>query len=443
MVTASQLRDRVDARFDESIEILSSLVRIPSFAGPEAPPGALRRSAERVAELLTGVGAQDVAIVEAGGGPAVIGRIDVDPAAPTVLLYAHHDVQPVADDWSSDPWTPVVRDGRLYGRGVADDGAGIAVHVGALTALGADLGVNIRFFIEGEEESGSPTFGALLAAHRDALAADIAVIADSANRSPDTPSLTTSLRGLADLTVTVKVADRGVHSGMWGGVYLDAVTSLARLIATLHDADGSVAVPGLAPTGHSPDLLTEAQARRIAGLVPGLKLIGSGSVTDRVWWGASITVIGLDCTPIARASNTLQPVARAELSVRVPPGVDPLAAQRAVRDHLLANAPFGAEIEITDGEIGSGFVAATSGRAYQLAAQTLTEAYESPMTPLGQGGSIPLTAELQAVFPDMEILITGVEDGDSRAHAGDESESLDMLRRAILAEALLFARLAP
>jgi acetylornithine deacetylase/succinyl-diaminopimelate desuccinylase-like protein len=442
MVGIDELRGRVAAQFPKSQDILSSLVKIPSFAGPAAPPGALQRSAEFVAGLLRELGASQVQIVAAGGGPGVIGRIDVSPAAPTVLLYAHHDVQPVADDWSSDPWTPVVKDGRLYGRGSADDAAGIVTHIGALAALGPDLPVNVRFFIEGEEESGSPTFAALLAANRAELAADVAVIADSDNRAVDVPSLTTSLRGLAEVTVTVKVASRGVHSGMWGGVYLDAPTCLARLVATLHDEAGAVAVAGLEPSGHSADLLTEDDVRAAADLVGGLRLAGRGSITDRVWWGPAIALIGFDSTSVALASNTLQPVARAKLSLRVPPGVDPAVAQRALEKHLVERAPFGAEVKVEAGPVGQGFKADTATPAYRAAERALAEAFGQPMAPLGQGGSIPLAAELKAVFPNMDVLITGVEDPASRAHAGDESASLDLLRRTILAEALLLANLA-
>ncbi|MDR2380050.1 MAG: M20/M25/M40 family metallo-hydrolase [Bifidobacteriaceae bacterium] len=441
MITRDELTQRVADGFPDAINQLGSLVRIPSFAGPTAPQGALDRSAERVAELLQGVGASGVEIVRAGGGPGVIGQIGADPAARTVLLYAHHDVQPVAADWSTDPFEPQIKDGRLYGRGAADDAAGIVTHIGALAALGRDLPVNVRFFIEGEEESGSPTFGKLLTEHRAALAADIAVIADSENRATHIPSLTTSLRGIADLTVTLRVADHGVHSGMWGGAYLDAPTLVARLIATLHDADGAVAVGGLEPTGHSPDVLTEAELRRSAGLVPSLRLAGRGTLSDRVWWGPAITVTGFDATSVADASNTLQSEARARLSLRVPPGLDPRVAQTALRDHLVAHAPFGAELTIDLGASGQGFKADTSGIGYAAASRALTEAFGAPVEPLGQGGSIPLAPELSTVFPDMEVLITGVEDPASRAHAGDESVSLAMLRRTILAEALLLTYL--
>jgi acetylornithine deacetylase/succinyl-diaminopimelate desuccinylase-like protein len=440
MVSSTVLRDRVAAAFPQTLADLESLVAIPSFVGAE--PGAIERSAALTAQLLGSAG-MDVRVVQAGGAPGVIGRIDVDPAAPTVLLYAHHDVQPVAADWSTDPFSPVVRDGRLYGRGSADDAAGVMVHVGALRALGGDLAVNVRAFVEGEEESGSPSLAALLDGHRQTLAADVAVIADSDNKSATIPSLTTSLRGLAVVTVSLRVADRGVHSGMWGGVYLDAVTTLARLLATLHDADGAVAVAGLESAAPGGDELTEAQARAQAGLVPSLRLAGRGSVTDRVWWGPALSVIGFDATSVADSSNTLWPEARAKLSLRVPPGADPVAAQAALVDHLERHNTSGAQLTFSLGDVGDGLEADPSGPAHKAAEAALTEAFGQPMAPVGQGGSIPLAAVLAAAFPKMEILITGVEDPDSRAHAGDESVSLEMLRKAVEAEALLLRNLAP
>ncbi|MDR0365428.1 MAG: M20/M25/M40 family metallo-hydrolase [Bifidobacteriaceae bacterium] len=442
MISPSVIAARVAAQFPDAVAALKALVRIPSYAGDSAPPGVLDRSAAEVVRLLESVGAQDVEVVSAGGGPAVIGHLDVDPNVPTVLLYAHHDVQPVAADWSTDPWTPVEKAGRLYGRGAADDGAGIVTHIGALRALGEDLRVNVRFFIEGEEESGSPTMDKMLDTYRDRLDADLVVVADSDNKAVDTPSLTVSLRGLAELTVTLRVAHHAIHSGMCGGVFLEAPMVLAKLLATLHDDEGAVAVPGLVATGTSPVQLSEAELRQNAGLVDGLKLAGRGSLADRLWWQPSITLIGFDSTTVADSSNTIQPVARAKLSIRVPPGMNPTEAQAAVRRHLESKVLFNAELTIEDGVVGEGFVADQSGPGFNAAAAALADAFGVPAVPLGQGGSIPLAAELTATFPDMEVLLTGVEDPDSRAHSGDESVSLAMLEKVIVAEALLLDRLA-
>jgi acetylornithine deacetylase/succinyl-diaminopimelate desuccinylase-like protein len=359
-----------------------------------------------------------------------------------VLLYAHHDVQPVADDWDTEPFEATEVGPRLYGRGAADDGAGVVAHIAALRALGDELGVGIAFFIEGEEESGSPTFATLLDAHRDQLAADVVVIADSDNWAIGTPALTVSLRGMAELIVTLRIADHAVHSGMFGGPILDAPLLLARLIATLHDADGAVAVEGLPVTGSSDLEYPEAQLRADASLRPGVVLAGRGPIADRLWWSPSINLIGFDAKPVAEASGTIAPVARAKLSLRVPPGFDAAQGQALVHRHLEANAPFGAEVTVDRGAVGQPF-AVTPGTASLAAAKwALSTAWGAEAVDQGQGGSIPLIAILNEVFPGIEVLITGVEDPDSRAHSGNESVHLGELRNAVLGEALLLARLA-
>src|ERR1700730_1457673 len=226
---------------------LEDLVRLEAVWADPARHSEVQRSAPPVANLLTAAGFDDVEIVAEGGGPAVIARYPAPPGAPTVLLYAHHDVQPEGDhsQWASPPFEPTERDGRLYGRGTADDKAGIATHLAAFRAHGGKPPVGVTVFVEGEEESGSPSLGRLLDAHRDKLAADVIVLADSGNWSTDVPALTVSLRGLAALVVEVATLDHGLHSGMWGGVVPDALMVLTRLLASLHDDDGNVAVAGL------------------------------------------------------------------------------------------------------------------------------------------------------------------------------------------------------
>ncbi|MCL2787999.1 MAG: dipeptidase [Micrococcales bacterium] len=445
-IDIAALRSRVEEGFPRLQDDLGELVRIPSFATAGSDAGVLDRSAQAVADLLRGVGAEDVQVIQAltpeggVGGPGVIGRIPGPPGAPTVLLYAHHDVQPVVDDWDTSPFVPTQIGSRLYGRGAADDGAGIAVHLGALRALGPGLPVTVTFFIEGEEESGSPTFAALLREHHSALAADIVVIADSMNWRVGVPGLTTSLRGVVELTVTLRTAHHAVHSGAFGGPILDAPLLLTRLIATLHDDEGSVAVDGLVATGTSNVDYPEEDFRRDAALLPGISLAGRGTIADRLWFAPAIDLIGFDCTPVDEASGTLIPQARAMLSVRVPPGMDAVEAQRLVGAHLRAHAPFGAEITVHDGAAGQPFLVAPS-RSMEAATWALAEAFGEPVVELGMGGSIPLTADLTSVFPGIEVLITGVEDPDSRAHSGNESVHLGDLKKAVLGEALLLARL--
>ena len=320
----SDLAQRVREVLPSVRSDLEDLVRIESVWADPARRPEVHRSAQEVANLLSGAGFGDVQIVAEGGAPAVIARHPAPPGAPTVLLYAHHDVQPEGDhaQWDSPPFEPHERDGRLYGRGTADDKAGIATHLAAIRAHGGKPPVGVTVFIEGEEESGSPSLGTLLAAHRDTLAADVIVIADSDNWTTDIPSLTVSLRGLADCVVEVATLEHGLHSGMWGGVVPDALSVLVRLLASLHDDDGNVAVAGLhegtAANVDEPlarratiDYLPE-RVRQDTGLLDGVSEIGSGPVTRRLWAKPAITVIGIDTTPTAAASNTLIPRARAD-----------------------------------------------------------------------------------------------------------------------------------
>ncbi|NTW42321.1 MAG: dipeptidase, partial [Cellulomonadaceae bacterium] len=363
--------------------------------------------------------------------------------APTVLLYAHHDVQPpgAAEAWDTDPFEPVERDGRLYGRGAADDKAGISAHLGALRALGDDLAVGVTVFVEGEEEIGSPTFVAFLTEHRDLLEADVIVVADSTNWRIGVPGLTTSLRGLVDCDVEVSVLDHAVHSGMFGGPILDAPTLLARLIATLHDDEGSVAVAGL-HHGAEPSVdYDEADLRADASVLDGVRLAGTGTLTGRLWTKPALSVIGMDVTTVAHASNTIAASARAKLSLRIAPGQDPVEAAAALRAHLEGHAPFGARVTVTDGELGKAFAAPTDSPAMRTARQAFADAWGTPPVDIGVGGSIPFIADLLDVFPDAAILVTGVEDPDSRAHGANESVHLGELEKVVLAEALLLSRL--
>ncbi len=302
---------------------LEALVRIPSVSADPARKDDVRRSAEATAELFRAEGFEDVQILSAGGGaPAVVARRPAPEGAPTVLLYAHHDVQPVGDpaDWDSEPFEPTERGDRLYGRGAADDKAGIAAHLAAIRAHGDELPVGITLLVEGEEEVGSPTLEAFLDQHQDLLAADVIVIADSGNWDIGEPALTTSLRGLVDCFVEVRTLDHGVHSGMWGGVVPDAVTAMVRLLATLHDDEGNVAVEGL-HAGPAADVEYPLERIRAeSGISEGVQLIGSGSVVERLWTKPAIATIGFDATRTADASNTLIPSVKVKLSVRLAPG---------------------------------------------------------------------------------------------------------------------------
>ncbi len=422
---------------------LEDLVRIESVWADPARRGEVERSADAVAKLLSDAGFEDVQIVSEGGAPAVIARHPAPPGAPTVLLYAHHDVQPEGDhaQWNSPPFQPTERDGRLYGRGTADDKAGIATHLAAFRAHGGNPPVGVTVFVEGEEESGSPSLSRLLAAHRETLASDVIVIADSDNWSADVPSLTVSLRGLADCVVEVATLDHGLHSGLWGGVVPDALTVLVRLLASLHDDEGNVAVEGLhEATAADVDYAPE-RVREESGLLDGVGEIGSGSVPQRLWAKPAITVIGIDTTPIDKASNTLIPRARAKVSMRVAPGGDAGQHLMALTRHLELNAPWGAQVTVTPGDVGQPYAIDASGAVYDAARSAFRRAWGAEPVDTGVGGSIPFIAEFAAAFPSAKILVTGVEDPATQAHSVNESLHLGVLERAATAEALLLANL--
>ena len=426
---------------------LEDLVRIQSVWADPGRRDEVHRSARSVVELLSQAGFDDVRMVSEGGAPAVIARYPAPPGTPTVLLYAHHDVQPEGDrgQWASPPFEPTERGGRLYGRGSADDKAGIATHLAAFRAHGGRPPVGVTVFVEGEEESGSPSLGRLLAAHRDALAADVIVIADSDNWSTQVPALTVSLRGLVDCVVEVATLDHGLHSGLWGGVVPDALSVLVRLLASLHDDDGNVAVVGLHETKAAAlnyPAYPPERVRADAGLLNGVSEIGSGPVPQRLWDKPAITVIGIDTTSVAAAFNTLIPRARAKISMRVAPGGDAAAHLDALATHLQRHVPWGAHVTVTRGEIGEPYAIEARGPVYDAARAAFRQAWGADPIDMGMGGSIPFIAEFAAAFPQAKILVTGVEDPATQAHSVNESLDLGVLERAAITEALLLANLA-
>jgi acetylornithine deacetylase/succinyl-diaminopimelate desuccinylase-like protein len=439
----SDLVERVREVLPSVRRDLEDLVRIESvWADPTRRPE-VQRSADAVAKLLSEAGFGDVQIVSEGGAPAVIARHPAPPGAPTVLLYAHHDVQPEGEpgQWQSPPFEPTERDGRLYGRGSADDKAGIATHLAAFRAHGGQPPVGVTVFVEGEEESGSPSLSRLLAAYRDVLASDVIVIADSDNWSVDVPSLTVSLRGLADCIVEVATLDHGLHSGLWGGVVPDAVSVLVRLLASLHDDDGNVAVAGL-HEGTAADVdISPERVREEAGLLDGVNEIGSGSVPQRLWAKPAITVIGIDTTSIDKSSNTLIPRARAKVSMRVAPGGNAKEHLQALTRHLEQHTPWGAQVTVTPGDLGQPYAIDASGPVYDAARAAFRQAWGNEPVDTGVGGSIPFIAEFADAFPSAKILVTGVEDPQTQAHSINESLHLGVLERAATAEALLLANL--
>jgi acetylornithine deacetylase/succinyl-diaminopimelate desuccinylase-like protein len=445
-MTEAELRAAVSRVLPGIIDDLIRLARIPGIAFEGYDHSHVERSAEAVAELLRDAGLPDVRIIRQGGQPAVLGRRPAPPGAPTVLLYAHHDVQPSGDEsqWQTPPFEPTEIDGRLYGRGCADDKAGVLAHVAVLRAFGDELPVGIAVFVEGEEEYGSESLEDLLRTYRDDLAADVIVIADSANWGIGIPALTTSLRGIVNLFVDVRVLQHAVHSGVFGGAAPDALTVLARLLATLHDEAGDVAVPGLV-SRRAADLedYPADRFRAEAGMLPGTQMLGTDRLVDQLWTKPALAVLGIDAPRTGEAPNALVPAARAKLNLRVAPGDEPIKAYEVLKAYLESNVPWGAAVEVTLEQLGAPCVLDATGPAYDAARAAFRAAWDGAETvEIGMGASIPFIATFQELFPSAAILVTGVEDPDSRAHGPNESLHLAEFARVCLAEALLLANLA-
>ena len=434
----------VERVLPSAIADLHKLISIPSISSLPEHDADVAACAEAVAGLFQDLGASEVKFLEGGGKPAVWANFPGPEGTPTVLLYAHYDVQPTGDieAWTSPAFEPTERDGRLYARGSADDKGGVALHLAALRVFNGAPPVGVKVFIEGEEEIGSPTMPTLLDRYRDELAADVYIVADSVNWEVGKPSLTTSLRGVADCQVTVSTLAEGLHSGQFGGVVPDALTALCRLLATLHDETGNVAIEGLV-TGTAPDLdYPEDRLLEETGLLEGVSQIGDGSVVERMWFKPAASVLAIDATPVAKASNTLIPSARAKVSVRLVPGQDPAAAAKALEDHLRRNAPWGAHIDVVAGQCGAPGRITLEGERAEAAKTAFREAFGVDAVEIGCGGSIPIVAEFADRNPGALVLVTAVTDPNSRMHGIDESLDLGDFAKAALAETLLLNNLA-
>jgi acetylornithine deacetylase/succinyl-diaminopimelate desuccinylase-like protein len=438
--TAARLRAAVEADAPRIRADLERLVAIPSIAFEGFSPEPVAAAADVVTELLREVGAKDVRTVDVPGDPpSVYAELPGPAEAPTVLLYAHYDVQPAPPEgWSSDPFEPVARDGRLYGRGAADDKSGVVAHLAALRAWGGEPPVNVKVVMEGAEENGKQRLPQLVDREPDLMRADALVICDGGNWRLGEPTLIESLRGHGKLTLELRTLHAALHSGQFGGAAPDALLALIRLLATLHDDRGAVAVDGLAEGTWPGTQLPEEDFRRQAEVLDSVQLIGDGTVADRLWARHAISVLGLDAPAVDTAGNIVVPAARAKVAVRVPPGADPKASMDAVQAHLEARVPWGARLHV-DVEPASTPLTLTGDAAAERALQ---EAFGKPVARMGSGGSIPLVAKLRAAYPDATLVLWGAQDSDhSRIHAADESVDLAEVGRIALAEALLLAEL--
>jgi acetylornithine deacetylase/succinyl-diaminopimelate desuccinylase-like protein len=438
MLTVEEVKARTRGLMPALTDDLKVLVSHAScsFPGyPEEPVTGMRHAA---IDLLQRHGAEVGELDLGEGKPAIYGEMPGPEGAPTVLLYAHYDVQPapVEAGWETDPWTAEIKDGRMYGRGAADDKSGVIIHAGTLGVLEGSLPVTVRILIEGEEETVSH-LGPFVDAHPELFTADAYVIADMGNPAAGVPALTTTLRGNVIGVVRVRSLHHPAHSGLFGGAAPDALLALIRILSTLHDDSGDTVVPGLAKFDWTGSEMDPDAFRVAAGMVDGAELIGSGTVGARLWSRPAASVIGIDAPTVKDAANVVIPEAAAKISMRVPPGADSEHEFGLLRDHLLAAAPWGVEVEVEKVRVGYPFSAKMDGPAVKAAMAALEDAYDTEAGFMGSGGSIPLVARLQKISPQAEVILWGAEDvAEAKIHASNESVHLGEIEKMIVAQAL-------
>ncbi|PJM97939.1 dipeptidase [Streptomyces sp. CB01201] len=432
------LRATVDALMDGLRADLERLARIPSIAFPGFPSEPVRQAHDLVVELLKDAGVEHVERLDLPDtAPIIYAEIPPPhPDAPTVLLYAHYDVQPPGDEslWHSPPFEPTPVEGGLRARGIADDKSNIIVHLGMLRAYGGRPPTGIKIVIEGQEEYGS-AFDDYPPTDPERFACDAMVIADMGNIRPGSPTLTTGLRGASEVLVEVRTLAEARHSGEFGGAAPDALLALLHALATLHDPDGDVAVPGLRREAWSGTSYTEDEFRELAAVRDGVPLIGTGSLGERLWSGPAITVIGIDAPGVDHAASAVVPYARAKLNLRFHPEQDPREAQGRLIAHLEAQRPFGIGLTVTAGDTGPGFEPATDGPACRAALTALREGWGAEPAFAASGGSIPLVNGLAKAVPGAEVLLFGAQDSLCALHAPNERVLFSELRGAVIAEA--------
>ncbi|MGW7246828.1 dipeptidase [Streptomyces decoyicus] len=423
---------------------LAELVAFKSVADPaQFPKSECEAAAHWIVEALRADGFQDVALLDTPDGTqSVYGFLPGPADAPTVLLYAHYDVQPPLDEtaWVSPPFELTERDGRWYGRGAADCKGGLIMHLTALRALKEHGGipVNVKVIVEGSEEQGTGGLERYAEAHPELLAADAIVIGDTGNFRVGLPTVTATLRGMTLVRVQVDTLEGNLHSGQFGGAAPDALAALIRILDSLRAEDGSTTVNGLAADASWEGLqYPEEDFRKDAKVLDGVGLVGNGSVADRIWARPAVTVLGIDCPPVVGATPSVQAGARALVSLRVPPGTDAAEATKLLAAHLESAAPWGARVAVEQVGQGQPFRADTTSPAYASMAAALREAYDGEeMQTSGMGGSIPLCNTLAELYPDAEILLIGLSEPEAQIHAVNESVSPEELERLSLAEAI-------
>src|SRR6185437_3594651 len=420
---ALELPELVSALMDRARTDLAELVSIPSVADTRQYPASVcEQAATWVRDHFAEVGFADARLEPtADGSKAVVGSRPIsDSGAPTVLLYAHYDVQPPLDDeaWRTPPFQLTEVDGRWYGRGAADCKGNIVVHLAALRALGDQIPVNLKLVVEGSEEQGTGGLEDFVPKNADLLRSDVILVCDTGNAAVGRPAATVSLRGLVNVIVRVEALRSEVHSGMFGGPAPDALAALVAMLATLRDDEGNTTITGLDNSETwTGEPYPPEQFRSDAGLLDGASLLGDGSVSDMLWARPAITILGIDCPPVLGSTAAIAPDAAARLNLRIPPGIEPGLAYTALADHLQAVAPWGVRVTVELEGDGEPFMAKVDGPAYEAMASAMNDAYGTPMTTLGQGGSIPLCNVFADTYPDAELIMIGVEEPAALIHA--------------------------
>ena len=415
------------------IKLLSEMVEIKSISSDKNHRDDVDASAQFVQNLFAGLGLNTQVIKVAGGMPAVVAHTEIDPSKKTVLLYAHHDVQPVGDlsMWDTEPFNPVLKEGRLYGRGSGDNKAGVVVHYNVVKKLLEDLPVNIRIFVEGEEEIGSPTMSDFIEQNREALEADVIVIADSANVKIGVPTITTTLRGLVDGFIEVDQPMRPVHSGMGGGIVPDAFMVLSKIIASFHDDKGNLQIEGLTPTDMNVTELDESYTKKMLGSEE-INLFDAESISKRLWLEPALDVLAIDAPPVKDAVNLVIPKASAKISLRLPPTEDPEHAMKMLEEHVMKNIPWNASVKFIPNSKGSGVVADPNKPFTTELVNSFNSIWDNETAYIGVGGSIPFANDFVREFPNAELVLVGAADEElGNAHAPNESVQIDHIEMLI------------
>ncbi|WP_155917930.1 dipeptidase [Marmoricola sp. URHB0036] len=438
---SSDLGQQISALMPRVRSELAELVSIRSVADArQFPPEECARAANWVVDAFREEGFTDIGLHEtADGSNAVVGsRPGPGASAPTVLLYAHYDVQPPLDDdaWRTPPFELTEVDGRWFGRGAADCKGNILMHLTALRALGSEVPVNLKLVVEGSEEQGTGGLEDFVPKNAELLRADAILVCDTGNAAVGVPAVTVSLRGMVNVVVHVEALPGELHSGMFGGPAPDALAALVSILASLRDAQGETTVEGLqhdqtwAGAPYDPDAF-----RSDASMGSGESLLGAGTVSDMLWARPALTILGIDCPPVVGSTAAIVPRASARLNLRIPPGTDPDQAEAALTAHLRAAAPWGVTVTTEIEATGSPFRAETDGPAYDAMRKAMSEAYGRDMVLLGQGGSIPLCNVFHETYPDAELLLMGVEEPLALIHAPNESVDPGEIERVATAEA--------